>query len=133
MFPLTDIPTDRRPLIEMRIRAEGITPATTSEVTEALDGMVTAETILVLLRGLATEDTDTELIRSGNERLADVLEDYDPSQRDRVASIGMLAGHGAPWHLRMSLRALDAADHGWAMQHLDTSYRTYTHPAAMVP
>lgn len=133
MFPLTDIPTDRRPLIEMRIRAEGITPATTTEVTEALDGMVTAETILVLLRGLATEDADLELIRSGIERLAAVLEDCAPAQRGRVSSIGMLAGHGAPWHLRMALRALEAGDAGWAMQHLDNAYQAYVHPAAMVP
>lgn len=131
MFPLTDIPADHRPAIEMRIRAEGITPATTAEVTEALDGMVTAETSLVLLRGLAAEDADIELIRSGIERLADALEDYAPTQRGRVASIGVLAGHGAPWHLRMSLRALEAGDSGWAMQYLDNAYRAYTHPAAM--
>ena len=71
------------------------------------------------------------LIRSGIERLADALEDCDPAQRGRVASIGMPAGHGAPWPLQMSLRALEAEDTGWAMQYLDNAHRAYAHPAAM--
>lgn len=121
----------RRPLIEMRISAEGITPATPGEVAEELDGLVNAGTILVMLRGLAAEDADLELIRSGIQRLADALNYYDPAQRGRVSSIGMLAGQGAPEHLRRALAALDDGDAGWAMQHLDNAYTAFVHPAAM--
>ena len=123
--------SDRRPIIEMRISAEGITPATPAEVTEELDGLVSAETLLVLLRGLAAEDADVELIRSGIERLAEALEDYAPTQRDRVERIGMLAGQGAPEHLRRALAALDDGDAGWAMQYLDNAYQTFTRPTAI--
>lgn len=122
---------NHRPLIELRISSQGITHATTAEVTDALDGPGSASTILVLLRGLAAEDADIALIRSGIERLADVLENYDRAQRGRVASIGMLAGPGAPEHLRRALDALDAGDPMWAMQYLDNAYRAYAHPAVM--
>lgn len=118
-----------RPLIEDRISE--VTPATTAEVTDALDGPVSADTALVLLRGLAAEDADIALIRSGIERLAAALEDYAPSQNDRIHSRGMLYGQGAPEHLLRALDALDAGDAGWAMQHLDNAYRTHTRPIAL--
>ncbi|MGP5269787.1 hypothetical protein ACTXK0_05170 [Corynebacterium variabile] len=129
MFQNTSTPS--RPIIEMRISSEGITPATPDEVAEELDGLVSAGTILVLLRGLAAEDADVELIRSGIERLADALGYYDPQQHGRVARIGMLAGQGAPEHLRRALAALDAEDRGWTMQHLDNAYNVFVHPSAM--
>ena len=118
-----------RPLIEDRISE--VTPATPAEVTEELDGPVSASTILVMLRGLAAEDADTAAIRSGIERLAEALEDYDRRQRPRIRSIGMLAGPGAPKHLRLALAALDVGDRAWAMQYLDNAYKTFVHPSAI--
>ncbi|MGV0446017.1 hypothetical protein ACUY3B_08465 [Corynebacterium ureicelerivorans] len=91
------------------------------------EGITTAK-----LLGLANEDVDLALIRNGIERLAEAMEDHDPSKRGRGDNIGMLAGPGATEHLRGALDALDARYAGWAMQHLDSAYQTYVHPAAMV-